>query len=111
MTVKLRRKLLAVLAVASAVTAAHAATQITVQAPFAFSDGISADKPKIQRLGDGTIVVAYGDSPAGAGTIYDVKAAAERTARDIFVKTCSDFADWSPAINVSNSALQPSSTR
>ena len=116
MTVKLRSKLLAVLAVASAATAAHAATQITVQAPFAFSDGISADKPKIQRLGDGTLVAVYGDAPAGAGMVYDVKAAAERAARDIFVKTCKptatrtcdNFADWSPAVNVSNSALRQS---
>lgn len=84
---KLSRKLLAVLAVLAAIsaaTAAHAATRITVQAPFALSDGISADKPKVQRLGDGTLVVVYADSPAGAGTIYDVKAAAERTARGIF---------------------------
>ena len=110
------RKCLAILAATGLASAAYAATQITVQTPIAISDGISADKPKIQRLGDGTLVVAYGDSPAGAGTIYDVKSAEERTARDIFVKTCkpaatktcNNFADWSPAINVSNSALQQS---
>ena len=114
---KLTRQLLAVLAAMGAATAALAAIQITVQAPFALSGGTSADKPKIQRLGDGTLVVAYGNSPAGAATVYDIKADAERTARDIFVKTCkpgasktcNNAADWSPATNVSNSALQQSS--
>jgi MYXO-CTERM domain-containing protein len=99
-----------------AASAAFAATQITVQTPFALSDGASGDKPKIQRLGDGTLVVAYGDSPVGAGTVYDIKAAEERTARDVFIKTCkpdatrtcNTLADWSPAINVSQSAFQRS---
>lgn len=112
----LSKKYLAVLAAMGAATIAQAATQITVQAPIAVSDGTSGDKPKVQRLGDGTLVAVYGDSPAGAGMVYDVKAAAERTARDIFVKTCkpdatktcNSLADWSPAINVSNSALRQS---
>lgn len=97
-------------------TAAIAATVITVKTPFALSDGTMGDKPKLQRLGDGTLVTAYGDSPTGARTVYDVKAAEERTARDIFVKTCKPDStktcdakeDWSAAINVSNSALQES---
>ena len=70
------------------VTAAIAATAITVKVPFDLSDGTMGDKPKLQRAGDGTLVSAYGDSPAGAGMVYDVKAAEERAARDIFVKTC-----------------------
>ncbi len=100
------------------VTAAIAATAITVKEPFAVSDGVMGDKPKLQRAGDGTLVVAYGDSPAGAGMVYDVKAAEERTARDLFVKTCKPGttrpdavvrtcdvkADWSAALNVSKSA-------
>jgi len=85
---------------------------ITVQTPFALNDGTSGDKPKIQRLGDGTLVVVYGDSPEGVGWAYDVKAAEERPARDIFVKTCKPSAtktcnqpsDWSAAVNVSKSA-------
>ena len=85
---------------------------ITVQTPFALSDGISGDKPKIQRLGDDTLVVVYGDSPVGVAWAYDVKAAEERPARDIFVKTCKPGAaktcdrlsDWSAAVNVSQSA-------
>ncbi|UCF76660.1 MAG: hypothetical protein JSU71_05155, partial [Betaproteobacteria bacterium] len=85
---------------------------ITVRTPFALSDGISGDKPKIQRLGDGTLVVVYGDSPEGVGWVYDVKAAEERPARDIFVKTCkpsatktcNQLSDWSAAVNVSQSA-------
>ena len=56
--------------------------------PIALSDGGNGDKPKMQRAGDGTLIVAYGDSPAGAPLVYDVKADLERPARDIFVKTC-----------------------
>ena len=82
-------------------------TLISVQTPFALSDGISGDKPKVQRLGDGTLLVVYGDSPDGVGLVYDVKAAEERPARDIFIKTCKPNAtkacnkigDWSAAVN------------
>lgn len=112
----LGKKHLAVLAMMGVATAAYAATQITVQTPFALSDGASGDKPKIMRLGDGTLIAAYGDSPAGAGTVYDVKGRVERTARDIYTKTCkpdatktcNNKADWSAAFNVSQSALQQS---
>lgn len=107
------------LSAAAVATAAIAATLITVKEPFALSDGVMGDKPKLQRAGDGTLISAYGDSPAGAAMVYDVKAAEERTARDIFVKTCKPGttrpdavvrtcdvkADWSGPINVSNSAL------
>jgi hypothetical protein len=97
-------------------TPVSAPNEIFVNTPFKVSDGLLGDKPKLQRLGDGTLVIAYGDAPAGAETVYDVKAAEERAARDIFVKTCKPdatktcdvFADWSPAINVSQSALMPS---
>ena len=114
---KLKRSKLAIgLAGIAVAGVAYAAYQITVNTPIAVSDGTMGDKPKLQRAGDGTLVVAYGDSPVGAGMVYDVKAAEERTARDIFVKTCKptttpvvktcdNYADWSAPINVSNSAL------
>ena len=114
---KLKRSKLAIgLAGIAVAGVAYAAYQITVNTPISVSDGIMGDKPKLQRAGDGTLVVAYGDSPVGAGMVYDVKAAEERTARDIFVKTCKptttpvvktcdNYADWSAPINVSNSAL------
>ena len=94
-----------------------AATLITINTPFALSEGSSGDKPKIQRASDGTLVVTYGDNPVGAGVVYDVKANAERPARDVFVKackpdatrSCNDLADWSAPVNLSNSALQMSS--
>lgn len=113
---KIKRKHIGAMTAIAVATAAVAATVITVKTPFALSDGTMGDKPKLQRLGDGTLVTAYGDSPAGAGMVYDVKADEERTARDIFVKfckpsatkSCDAKADWSPAINVSNSALQTS---
>jgi len=85
---------------------------ITVNASFALSDGNSGDKPKIQRGGDGTLVVVYGDAPDSSRLVYDVKDQAERPARDIFVKTCKPDAtkscdaslDWSPAVNISQSS-------
>ncbi|MEZ5604668.1 MAG: hypothetical protein R3E41_10770 [Burkholderiaceae bacterium] len=43
--------------------AAYAATQIAINTPIAISDGGNGDKPKVQRGGDGTLVVVYGDSP------------------------------------------------
>jgi len=115
---KLKRKYLAVLVGMAVVGAAYAATQIiqfTINEPFALSDGNNGDKPKIQRAGNGLLVVAYGDSPVGAGDVYDVKAQVERKARDVFVKTCNSLttdcdvkANWAGPINISNSALQQS---
>lgn len=96
----------------------YAAIQLLIQSPIALSDGMNADKPKIQLVGGGTLVAVYGDSPAGAQTVYDVKAAVERKARDVFIKTCTPDAsrscdrgaDWSAARNLSNSALLSSIT-
>lgn len=93
---------------------AYAATQITIGEPFSLSSGDNGHKPKIQRAGDGTLVVVYGDSPVGAQDVYDVKARAERKARDIFVqtckpdatKTCDRSSDWTAPKNLSNSALK-----
>ncbi|AOW12007.1 hypothetical protein LPB072_03195 [Hydrogenophaga crassostreae] len=93
-----------------------APNEVFVETPIKLNNGILGDKPKIQRQGDGTLVVAYGDAPDGAGMVYDVKGQNERPARDIFVKTCKPsatktcnlFADWSAPINVSKSALMQS---
>ncbi|MDI1302572.1 MAG: choice-of-anchor O protein [bacterium] len=95
---------------------AYAATQIIVQPSITLSAGTSGDKPKIQRMGDGRLVALYGDNTPGAGTVYDVKADIERTARDAYAKsclpsstvTCNNPADWSAPVNLSNSALQSS---
>lgn len=111
-----RRRQIGVLGACIAAGVVYAATQITINPPFALSEGTSGDKPKIQRASDGTLVVVYGDNPAGAGTVYDVKARAERLARDVFVKTCkpdavkscNSLADWSAPFNLSSSALQTS---
>ncbi len=115
---KFKRKQLAVLVGIAAAGAAYAATQViqfTINTPIALSDNGNGDKPKIQRAGNGILVAAYGDSPVGAGMVYDVKAQVERKARDVFVKTCNSLttncdvkANWSAPINVSNSALQQS---
>ncbi|MDP2988330.1 choice-of-anchor O protein [Hydrogenophaga sp.] len=93
---------------------------LAVNTPFALSDFGSGDKPKIQRAGDGTLVVAYGDAPDNARLVYDVKAQVERPARDIYVKTCKPdlaavpaktcdvLADWSLAKNISLSSAESS---
>jgi hypothetical protein len=96
-------------------------TQLIISGPMAISDGVSGDKPKIQRAGDGTLVVVYGDNTPGAGYVYDPKADEERPARDVYVKTCKPGTlrgdvvrtcdvreDWSAALNISNSARQSS---
>lgn len=116
---KLNKKPLALgIAAVLASGVVYAAVQITVNTPVTVSDNVSGDKPKIQRMGDGTLVVAYGDNTPGAGIVYDVKARAERQARDIYVKTCKPDAtkscdkaeDWTKAVNVSQSALKSSIT-
>lgn len=112
---KFKRKQLAVLvgmAVAGGV--AYAATQViqfTINTPIALSVGGNGDKPKIQRAGNGLLVTAYGDSTADAQLVYDTKAAGERKARDIYVRTCNsltancdDPANWTAPFNVSKSA-------
>lgn len=107
-----------------AATAAYAATQIQLNNEITLSEGGNGHKPKIQRASDGTLVVAYGDSPAGAQDVYDTKGDVERPARDIYVKwckpdstkTCDAEADWAFATtpsgggNVSNSATKSSMT-
>ena len=106
--------------------------QFTIQTPVPLSKVVptdpnefdNADKPKIQRAGNGQLVVAYGDSPTNAGDVYDTKGDVERKARDIFVRTCNtigpdpanprpaDYCDspanWTAPVNVSNSALESS---
>ena len=79
-------------------------------------DGELTAKTKLVRLGNGTLVVAYGD----AGTtehVYDVKARAERPARDIFATSCNannsdcgQVANWSTPVNISGTASQTSAT-
>lgn len=118
---RFKTKHLGALSAVAVATAAVAATVITLQPEITVSNGGSGHKPKIQRAGaDGTLVMAYGDTFAGAQMIYDTKAQAERQARDIFVRTCKPTpetdttttpritcdveSEWSAPINVSNSA-------
>ncbi|MEJ2644073.1 MAG: choice-of-anchor O protein [Gammaproteobacteria bacterium] len=100
------------LGVLAVVATAYAATQLLFSTPTTISVSGQAYKSKINRLGDGTLVVAYGDTVAGAGTVYDVKERSERSARDIFVRTCKSLTtdcnvagNWSAAMDISNSAL------
>ncbi|HKJ07819.1 MAG TPA: choice-of-anchor O protein, partial [Gammaproteobacteria bacterium] len=95
--------------------AAYAATQLLFSTPTTLSVSGQAYKSKINRLGDGTLVVAYGDTVAGAKTVYDVKGRTERPARDIFVRTCKSLTtdckvpgNWSAPVDISNSAASSS---
>lgn len=128
---KFKRKYLAVLVGMAVAGAAYAAIQISLKPEITLSEGDNGHKPKIQRASDGTLVVAFGDSPAGVGDVYDTKGDVERPARDIYVKyckpgttrpdtvirTCDDPADWTKAAtasgtegNVSNQATKSSMT-
>lgn len=77
-------------------------------------DGDLAEKIKLVGLGNGTLVVTYGDA-VNDNQVYDLQSDTERPARDIFTRRCnyktsdcSDPANWSPAINLSNTAGQTS---
>ena len=87
-------------------------TVLTTQVP----DGDLSAKIKIVRLGNGTLVVSYGDAGT-AEHVYDVKARTERPARDIFVTRCNantsdcgDSASWSVPLNLSGTASQTSAS-
>ena len=122
---KFKRKKLALLGTVAVAGLAYAATQIQLNPEISISQNGNGHKPKIQRLGaDGTLVMAYGDSPVGAPDVYDTKAQGTRKARDIFVRTCKPTpetdtttvprvtcdveSEWSAPSNVSNSALKSS---
>ncbi len=89
---------------------------VTVHEPVPLNEGTFGHKPKIQRAGNGMLVVVYGDSPEGAGMAYDVKGQKERPARDIFVRTCKvsddksclELGHWSAPTNISQSATESS---
>jgi len=82
------------------------------------SDGVvsgdgSAAKTKLVGLGNGLLIAVYGDAVASQHDVYDLKDDAVRKARDIFVRTCkptaansycSSQSDWTPAVNISNTA-------
>lgn len=76
-------------------------------------DKNSANKIKILRLGNGTLVSVFGD---GVGDdVYDTKADAERPARDVFARICNPdkvdcdaLSSWSGPVNLSNTALRSS---
>jgi MYXO-CTERM domain-containing protein len=75
---------------------AYAATfvaQIQLDPEITLSEGGNGHKPKLMRAADGTLVSVFGDSPSGAGNIYDPKADVERPARDLFVKWCKPTLD------------------
>jgi hypothetical protein len=120
-----KRKKLALLGTVAVAGLAYAAivTQIQLKPEITLSEGGNGHKPKIQRASDGTLVSAFGDSPASVGDVYDTKGDVDRPARDIYVKYCKPSAtktcdlatDWTKATtafgtdgNVSNQATKSS---
>jgi len=100
--------------------AAPAATQLEQGDAVTLSGHGGAFKTKITSLttgpNAGRLVVVYGDTPAAARTVYDVKAQSERPARDVFIRycdaqsvDCSDLGNWSAAEDISNTVAQSSS--
>jgi len=97
---------------------ASAATQLSMTTPINLSNqavlaGGSANKTKLARMGNGTLVSVFGDA-VGNNQVYDLKGDAERIARDIFMTRCNPLtaanactleSDWSTPLNLSNSAL------
>jgi hypothetical protein len=97
---------------------AWAATQLSMTTPINLSNqavlaGGSANKTKLVRLGNGTLISVFGDA-VGSNLVYDLKGDAERIARDIFMTRCNPLTaanactletDWSTPVNLSNSAL------
>lgn len=96
-------------------TAAYAATQLDFTTPIELSNqapdlGV-ANKTKLSRLGNGTLIAVYGDGVNAANMVYDVKGDKDRPARDIFVRTCASAtvdcsmeANWSAPANISGTA-------
>jgi hypothetical protein len=80
----------------------------------------AAFKTKLVRMGNGLLVSAFGDSIDGSDAVaYDLKADDVHPVRDIFVRTCmptddnnhcESQEDWSPAVNISNTADKTSSS-
>jgi len=96
-------------------TATYAATQLDFTTPIVTSNDAAslgkAFKTKLVRTTSGMLITAYGDARDATKVVYDVKGQVERPARDVFVRSCdsnavdcSDEANWSAEINISNNA-------
>jgi len=93
--------------------AALAATGLSFGDTIQLSANGGANKTKLVRLTSGRLVSVYGDYlDPEANTVYDVKAQAERPARDIFARycdaNCDDIANWSEPVNISGTASKSS---
>jgi len=76
--------------------------------------GDGAFKSKLVRLGNGLLISTFGQSQATGQDVYDLKGDSVRQARDIFVRSCmptptndqcAHQANWTEAVNVSNTAM------
>jgi len=96
---------------------ASALQQNAITTPIVLSDQTPdiemAYKPKLVDLKNGILVAIYGDAIENlpAHYVYDLQADITRPARDVFVRTCdsvnqdcSQLANWTSPINISNTA-------
>ncbi|MGD8925502.1 MAG: choice-of-anchor O protein [Thioalkalispiraceae bacterium] len=92
--------------------------QNAITTPFALSNQVPdlerAYKSKLVTLGNGVLIVVYGDAIEDniLHYVYDLKNDNERPARDVFIRTCdsanddcSIAANWTSPLNISNTAV------
>ena len=95
--------------------------KLSLSQPIALStttpDLDDAYKSKLVRTTAGVLVVVYGDILENDPShyVFDLQQSAERPARDVFITVCdssnsdcSEKANWSPSINISNTASKSS---
>ncbi|AOY89522.1 hypothetical protein BKP64_15845 [Marinobacter salinus] len=111
----MNQKLLAIAIIAAVGSsgAAWGATGLSFGDTVQLNSNGGANKTKLVRLTSGRLVTVYGDYlDPNDNTVYDVKAQAERPARDIFARycdaECDDIASWSTPVNISGTASQSS---
>lgn len=111
------KPILLVLCVILYANSALALEQNAVTQPIVLSNQVPdinlAYKPKLVRFDNGILVVIYGDAIENdsAHYVYDLKGDVLRPARDVFVRSCdattqdcSQGANWSAPLNISNMA-------
>ncbi len=100
---------------------AYAITQLEFSSPVELSDQAPdiglAFKPKLVLLANGQLVSVYGDAIENDPTryVYDPKSDLLHPARDVFARRCdsvntdcADPANWSPPVNIANTAASSS---
>ncbi len=122
---KMQKKyIIMAMASAMAISAASAVIAEETQLQFTQQNSMSngqvpdlgqASKTKLLRLGNGTLVMAFGEGVDASRLAYNLKGDAEIPAQDLFVRTCASTAvdcsveaNWTAAQNISNTVNKSS---